>query len=491
MKEKTVRKKIDLDKFLGERQKVLSIWPTGKEVDLEEAIHYQKNLPDKKIFHRVVENLNREAKTVVFPRAGTPILEDEIKLNQALVEAGVPLIPITTDSYTRLCQFKKAQQALEESVRTGRAVLNGYPIVNHGVYKTRKVTESCEAAFNPRFANLDCRLIAEIGFASGMTGVLADPFLTFGNYEKTATVADCIAKYQYIYRLIGYYAENGVIIAVDLDSWLAHGPFPNSVSVVTVIVAALLAAEQGVKSIIPWANCEGNMLQDIACARLTRRLVREYLDDFGYSDVMVPGLFVGQTPIFPCPQETGYAFGYLTYTAMVAALAEAQAAFLRTIDEAHGVASKEAHAMSYRAANWIFKVVRKQKIKLQDEHIEIEEKMAAMEVKAIINRILELGKGDVVMGFMKAVDMGVVDSPMSGNIHVKSQVLGIRDKEGAVRYLDFGNLPIPEEAKKFHREKVRERELVEHRKMNYEVFIEDFWALSEGEIIGSEALMGS
>jgi len=53
-------------------------------------------------------------------------------------------------------------------------------------------------------------------------------------------------------------------------------------------------------------------------------------------------------------------------------------------------------------------------------------------------------------------------------------------RQGAVRYLDFGNLPIPEEAKEFHREKVSERELAEHRKMNYEVFIEDIWALSQG-----------
>jgi methylaspartate mutase epsilon subunit len=92
---------------------------------------------------------------------------------------------------------------------------------------------------------------------------------------------------------------------------------------------------------------------------------------------------------------------------------------------------------------------------------------------------------------IRAVEMGVVDSPMSGNINVKSQVLGIRDKEGAVRYLDFGNLPIPEEAKEFHREKVRERELAEHREMNYEVFIEDFWALSQGQIVGGQTLLGS
>jgi methylaspartate mutase epsilon subunit len=133
-------------------------------------------------------------------------------------------------------------------------------------------------------------------------------------------------------------------------------------------------------------------------------------------------------------------------------------------------------------------VVRRQGIKLKDERLELEEKITEMEVRAILNKVMELGNGDIVVGFIRAVEMGVVDSPMSGNVHVKSQVLGIRDKEGAVRYLDFGNLPIPEEAKEFHREKVRERELAEHRKMNYEVFIEDFWALSQGQIVGSPSL---
>ena len=49
MKEKAVQKKIDLDKFFSERQKVLSMWPTGKEVDLEEAINYQKSLLIRKV----------------------------------------------------------------------------------------------------------------------------------------------------------------------------------------------------------------------------------------------------------------------------------------------------------------------------------------------------------------------------------------------------------------------------------------------------------
>jgi len=33
------------ENFFAEREKVLSLWPTGKEIDLEEAVDYLKGLP--------------------------------------------------------------------------------------------------------------------------------------------------------------------------------------------------------------------------------------------------------------------------------------------------------------------------------------------------------------------------------------------------------------------------------------------------------------
>jgi len=195
-------KKLDEGVFWKERQEVLSMWPTGKEVDLDEAVKYQKSLSDKRRFHNVVQKLHEEGKTVVFPRAGTPILEDEIALVRTLVEAGLPLIPVTPDSYCRTCQFKKAQSGLQESIRLGKPMLNGYPTVIHGVKNTRKMTEANEAAYNQRLTNLDIRLMAEIAFASGMTAALVDPFNTFGGFEKTATAEQCIRYCQYVCRLM-------------------------------------------------------------------------------------------------------------------------------------------------------------------------------------------------------------------------------------------------------------------------------------------------
>jgi methylaspartate mutase epsilon subunit len=485
MEIKVRNKKWDEERFLRERKDVLSSWLTGKEVDFEEAVEFHKSLPDYKHFTKVIQQLRREGRTVIFPRGGTPILEQEIELNRALVEAGLPVIPLTPDSYCRLGQYAKAQRGLEESNRTGQPKLNGFPTVIHGVKNTRKVVENTEAALNQRLTNIGgVKLMAEIAFASGITAALVDPILTFGWYEKKPTAAECIEEYQYVQRLIGYYADRGVTIAVDIDGINSNLQFPMSVDIAGVIVVAMLGAEQGVKSIIPRISMYGHMAQDIAWARVLRKLVREYLDKFGYREVTVPGLFLDQVPLFPHPQDMGRCFGFLGYSATVGALAEGEAVYVRTIDEAAGIPSKEAHAVSYRAAKFIFDVIRAQKFDINNEEVRTEEKITELEVRAIMGKILELGDGDVAVGYEKGVQAGMIDSPLASNINLKSKVLGIRDHQGACRYLDFGDLPIPEEAKEFHREKVAERERIERRKMDLSVVIEDFWAFSKGKIKG-------
>ena len=476
-------KKIEEKEFLEERQKVLSMWPTGKEVDLEEAFAYHKSLPDHKNFMKVAKQLHDEGRTVVFPRAGTPIIEQEIELNKTLYDSGLPLLPVTADSYCRLLRFDKAQRGLEASVKSGQPKLNGFPTVVHGVKNTRRVVENSEAALNQRMTNLDSRLMAEIAFASGMTAGLQDPLINFGCYEKKTTVGQNIRNSQYVFRLVGYYAEHGVILTVDIDGMLSHGVFPQSVSIAGVIAVALLAAEQGVKSIVPWANMLGYLGQDIAWGNLTRRLTREYLDRFGYKDAETPAMFIAQVPIFPYPQDMGYAFGFLNYSAMAAALSGAEGVYLRTIDEAAGIPMKEAHAVSYKSARFIFNVVRRQKVHFDLAEVREEERITEMEVRALLDRILELGNGDVAVGLQKAFDGGFMDTPLASNVNIKGNVLGVRDLKGACRYLDPGNLPLPDEAKAYNREKIIEREKTEGKKLDYHAVVKEFWAFSNARLV--------
>jgi len=140
--------------------------------------------------------------------------------------------------------------------------------------------------------------------------------------------------------------------------------------------------------------------------------------------------------------------------------------------------------MSYRAAKWIFDVVREQKIEINIKDVEIEERVTETEVRAILDRIFDLGDGDIVEGTAQAVESGVLDSPWSPNVTIKDNVLGVRDSRGACRYLEFGNLPIPEEIKDFHREKIAERERIEGKKVDYHTAVQDLFSLSKGKIVG-------
>jgi methylaspartate mutase epsilon subunit len=472
-------KKIDEELMLKKRRQELDKWPTGKEVDFEEAVAYQKSLPDSKIWWKVMMKLQEEGRMSVFPRAGHPVLEKMIEICQGLRESGVVLIPVTTDSYTRLGQYEKVQGILDECNKTGKPLLNGYPIINQGVKQTRKLVEKVDAAFSPR------GVVTEIGIAAGLTTFTAGiEFLTWGSYSKRVTIRDIVNKWQESASMCGWYADRGVILCTDLHGWLPGAPFPLTMNICAMIIEALTGAAQGQKALYPLVHCMGNMVQDTAWIRLAPRIIREYLDKFGFKDTVVCGVCPAQTPLFPNPQDIGGAFAYLNYVTMVAALARSNAVDLRSIDEAAGIPSKEANAMSYRSAKWMFDVVREQKIEIDIKGVKEEEYITEREVRAIMDKVIDMGDGDVVEGACRAIEAGVMDSPWSPNLTIKDKVLAVRDAYGACRYIEFGSLPFDNDIKDFHRQKVAEREKKEGRKADFHTTVKDLWTLSKGKIVG-------
>ncbi len=485
METKLRSKRLDESEFLKMRGPFLAQWPTGREVDLDEAVEYQKKLPDSKNWHKVALKLHEEGRTAIFPRAGTGLIEDQISLSKKLAESQVPFIPVTSDSYTRQLDFEKVDGILAEMRKTGRKLLNGYPLINYGVKQSRRIIESVErGAFNPRLSLKSYPLGTEIAFASGMTAIAACPFISWAAYEKDATLEQSMATNQYVHRLIGYYADRGVIFSTDNHGWILTGLQPMTVNLATTVADALMVAEQGGKSITSVVHLMGNMAQDLAWIRVAPRLIREYLDKFGYKDVVIAGVFAQHTPLFPMPQGMGAAFAFPNYTAMVAALGNVEAVSIRTIDEALGIPTEESHALSYESTNWLLNVIRSQKINLQMKEIDEEAVMAELEIRALIDKVLEVGDGDVIVGCLKAVEAGFLDSSFSPNRQVRDLVMGIKDSHGAIRWKEFGNLPLPEEVKKFHRAKVMEREKAEGRKMDYDALVQDFWAFSKGQLVG-------
>ena len=73
-------KRISDAEFEALRREVLTQWPTGKDVDLEEAVAYHKAMPESRKFGKKLIEAKRKGVTLVQPRAGVPVVEEHIKL---------------------------------------------------------------------------------------------------------------------------------------------------------------------------------------------------------------------------------------------------------------------------------------------------------------------------------------------------------------------------------------------------------------------------
>ena len=197
-------KRIPDAEFEALRKEVLNQWPTGKDVNLDEAIAYHKSMPEERIFSKKLLKAKQEQRTLIQPRAGVPVLERHIELMQYLEKNGeADLLPTTIDSYTRQNRYKEAENGINESIRLDRAMLNGFPAVNHGVAKCRQVIESVNVPVQIRHGTPDARLLAEITFAGGFTSYEGGGISYNLPYCKNIPMERTIRDWQYVDRLAG------------------------------------------------------------------------------------------------------------------------------------------------------------------------------------------------------------------------------------------------------------------------------------------------
>ncbi|MCD5415708.1 methylaspartate mutase subunit E, partial [Candidatus Bipolaricaulota bacterium] len=251
--------------FLDERKKVLTFWPTGKDVDLDDAFAYHKELPGKKNVAAVLAHAAKEGRTLVQPRAGVTLVEEQIKLLRFLQDEGeADILPTTIDSYTRQNRYEDAVRGVKESKQMGRSMLNGFPAVNYGVAACRRLVEALKRPLQVRHGTPDARLLAEITLAGGFTDFEGGGIGYNIPYAKDVPLESTISSWQYVDRLIGYYHEHGVHINRELYGTLTGTLIPPSISHVVGIVEGVLAASQGVKSITFGCGQNGHFLQDVA-----------------------------------------------------------------------------------------------------------------------------------------------------------------------------------------------------------------------------------
>lgn len=477
-------KKLTDEQFFKEREEVLSTWPTGKDVDLQEAVDFLKNVPDEKNFAKKLKEAKEAGVTLAQPRAGVALLNEHIELLNFLdKEGGADLLPSTIDAYTRQNRYGECEVGIEESLKAGRSLLNGFPAVNHGVEGCREVYRNVDLPLQARHGTPDSRLLAEIIHAGGYTSNEGGGISYNIPYAKKVSMEKSIRDWQYCDRLVGFYEEQGIEINREPFGPLTGTLVPPSTSNAVAIIEALLAAEQGVRSItVGYGQC-GNLIQDVAAIRALEEQTEEYLKKYGYNDTYVTTVFHQWMGGFPADESK--AFGVISLGATAAGLAGATKVIVKTPHEAIGIPTKEANASGIKATKMTLNLLEGQRLTMSKE-LENEINIIKAETKCMVDKVFEVGKGDLALGTVKAIELGIIDIPFGPSDYNAGKMMPARDNEGFIRYLMVGNIPFTKDLIDFNQAKLNERAKFEGREINFQMTVDDIFAVSKGKLIGRQ-----
>jgi methylaspartate mutase epsilon subunit len=475
-----VNRRLSREAFEAERETVLTTWPTGRDVNFADGVRFQQSLPDSKRFSSAMAAADRDRKTLIQPRAGVALLDEHIALLTNLQDV-CDVLPTTIDAYTRLNRYDEAAAGIAKSQKAGTSLLNGFPAVNHGLAGCRTLVEALDKPVQVRHGTPDARLLAEITMAAGFTAFEGGGISYNVPYARRVPLERSIRHWQYCDRLIGMYEAEGVRINREPFGPLSGTLVPPFVSHCVALIEGLLALEQGVKCITLGYGQAGNLVQDIAAIRSLRELGDEYFRQAGYDDYQLSTVFHQWMGGFP--ENESMAYSVICWGAATEAMAGATKVIVKTPHEAAGVPTKEANRQGLEATGQILNMVREQNVPISPE-IEREIDLIKREVRAVMGKVLELGRGDVARGAVRAFEAGVMDIPFAPAACNAGKLMPVRDNEGAVRIFNAGQSPLPEDVMIFHREKIAERARAEQRESSFHMVVDDIYAISKGRLVG-------
>ena len=470
--------RIDADVFDEMRRVNLARWPTGAEVDIDEAVAFHKSLPKHKQLGWVMRQADAEGRCLTQPRGGFATVELQKELMQILDKEGhADIVPTTTDSYTRNEQWENAARGVEESKKAGRSMLNGYAMVNYGPKATRQLIEAINKPAIVLSGTSMPRLTSEIGFAAGYSGYLGSGMAYTASYTKEVSIEQGIRNYQYLDRLAAMYQDKGVDLHRRQPGFLTGTNIPPCIAILTCVIDALLAAGQGVKNYGLELGQTMHLVQDAAAIKMARVLTQEYLQAQGYDDVFTPVTSLHWMGAWP--QDEAQCEALVSYGGTLAAIGGAVSVTTKSSHEAFGIPTPQANAAGLRNTRMAIYLARHIRVDSMPEFT-TECELIGREVRPVMDKILEMGDGDVAVGTVRACEAGVMDIPWSPSNYLQSRIMPARDADGYLRILDAGDMPIPADVIDIHRANLRRRAERDHLSFDHELAVSSVYEMSEG-----------
>ena len=448
---------LDNEVFEWSRREVLEQWKTGsgarRLAGNAQFLLRQPSFPRIQAQTRMGQN-----KMLVQPRSGVALVGEQISLFKNFKRAGVKVLSYQVDSLTRNNNYVGAEEAIRESRVLGTSTINGFPVINHGVTGLRKIAQQIHVPLQTRHSTRDPRLLAEISYAGGVTSFEGGAICYNIPYYKDYPLAESIRNWQYVDYLTGLYHKHfGIVLDREFFGTLTATLIPPCISIVTNILETLLAVRQGVKCISLGYAEQGHRSQDIAAIRMMSEMTSEILGNMGYKDVQLNTVFHQYMAAFPPCQNR--ADELIRNSAITAARSGATRMIGKTPVEAFRIPTLTDNITGIQLIN--SGLATAANCHVDETRVAGECAVIRREVEAIFESIIQCGHGDIAQGVVTGFAKGFIDIPFAPSVHNRGEVITVRDVEGAVRFLSFGNLQFDREIRQFHEDKVSNRRRAE------------------------------
>jgi methylaspartate mutase epsilon subunit len=376
---------------------------------------------------------------LIQPRGGVPLFDDQLRLTQALCDAGADFIPLTIDSCTRHNQYDTAAQLLRRSEEEGRSLLNGYPLVCHGHELTRQLFVGLDKPVSLRHGTPDARLLVEVALASGIVEIEGGGLCYCLPYSEGFPLDRALLYWQYVDRLCALHSTTGRPVHRESFGPLSATLVPPAIAIAIEIIEALLAAEQGVLSFAVSFGQTGSFVQDVATARVLRRMARHYLDEFGFGAMQLRLVYHQWMGQFPMQRDRAAAL--IAGSALVSGVIGADKIVVKTVDEALGVPRQEVNAEAVDMVRYVLRTFSSPEA-VDSPAIAMEAGLLESEVRSILDAIFELSGDAFWESVYRAFQLGYLDLPFSPHADNANLLLSMRDANRSIRIVDPGRVPI-------------------------------------------------
>jgi methylaspartate mutase epsilon subunit len=473
----------DPEAFRRTRRIALRQWPTGRAA--RDVVSNARFLAGRRSVPAAqAAVLAGTRRMLLQPRAGVASVDAQRVLFDRLRCAGAGVLSYQVDSYTRANDYAGAAEAIRLSERYGCSTLNGFPVVNHGVGRLREIAASAGVPLQTRHSTRDPALLAEISYAGGVTAFEGGAITYNIPYYRDYPLAQSISRWQYVDRLTGIYAERfGVRLDREFFGVLTGTLIPPCLAIAVCVLESLLAARQGVQCVSLGYAEQGHRAQDIAAIRTMREIARRVLADHGFGRVQINTVFHQYMAAFPSDRDA--AEQLIFNSAVTAALSSATRVLVKTPVEAMRIPTPAENEYALTLVGLGASLAAG--VSADETEVARESALIRHEVDAILDRVIEDGRGSLAQGIVAAFKHGHLDVPFSPSIHNRGDVMTARDLDGAVRFAATGRLPFDRATVQYHQHRISERRRAEgllDRRHDYRLVERDVLRLPRGEFTG-------